>query len=341
MAKKDKIWKMLYACLWASLVSLFVFLFIAFLATSTTLKSSINAGLSPRGLSNLVFDIFLITLVLSYFGNKTLKDALIEIFEKLYSKNFPFIITGIGYSLLLIVFLVVTNFGYHPTSNPIPSTPYELTMLALTGFSFILIALGIFLLILGFYAKKSLEREVWFTLQKANKILDNLDKVDGLNKTDRKNLKHYIYLTYKNIKKKIGKGLNLESPNSEDVPDSELKYTFKYYLLFYIDYAGEKELHFLRINLQKMKDLVKENDKIDWSVLIPTLLELKEEITKHLEKINFILTYQKSSRQSEWILENKDTIVQVIVLIVPIIVAILTVYLQAYIQVYLHPPPKT
>ncbi len=77
-------------------------------------------------------------------------------------------------------------------------------------------------------------------------------------------------------------------------------------------------------NLQTMKDSVKENDEIEWSILIPALLELKEEITKYLKKINFKLTYKKLPRRSQWILKNKSTIVQVIGLIVPIVLFILT-----------------
>lgn len=125
VAKKDKIKNLINAIFKASFVSLFIFLFIAFLATSTTLKSSIYAELSTHTLSILVFYIFLISFVLFY--HRISETTLIKL-EKLYPEV-PFIITGIGYSLLLVVFLVVTNYGYHSTSRPIPSKLYELTMI--------------------------------------------------------------------------------------------------------------------------------------------------------------------------------------------------------------------
>jgi hypothetical protein len=69
-----------------------------------------------------------------------------------------------------------------------------------------------------------------------------------------------------------------------------------------------------------------QNDEINWKILIPTLLELKEEIITYLKEKNFNLTYQKSSRQWEWILNNKDIIVQAIGLSVTIILAVLTLF---------------
>ncbi len=220
----EKYKKLMYNISKASFISLFILLIIFYLSTLPTFKSSINKAFSPLSLSILIFYSFLITLGLLYkIGRDTLTNKLTNTLpklEKLYPEV-PSIIMGIGFSLLLIAFLVIINI---PPIAPIPSTVYGLILTALTGFGFFFILIGFLLLILSLSARKYLEGRVIFTLKKANEILD---KVEDKNQIDTKNLKRYIYLTYKNIKKKVGEELKLEPTSKSDgISTLDLEYTF-------------------------------------------------------------------------------------------------------------------
>lgn len=166
VAKKDEKLELMYNVSKASFISLFIFLFIAFLATSTftstTIKSYINAQFSPLKLSILVFGIFLITLAIPYNKIKILR-FLIRL-KKLYSEKIPHIIMGIGYSLTLVSFLAILNF---PPQLPIASTLYGLILMVILGFGlFIFVPFGIILFIVSFSAKMYLGGRNSFTLKK-------------------------------------------------------------------------------------------------------------------------------------------------------------------------------
>lgn len=181
-AKKDNIMKLLYNIFIASSIALFIFLFILFLGistlTPTTLKSYINAQFNSLKLSIFVLAIFFLALLFPYRGNKIqeILTILAPIFGKIYSKKIPHIIMGMGYSLMLALFLIVINFGFKSTGNPITLNPYELTVALLMALSFFLILIGIILFILGFYAKISLERKVYFT-GRSGWIVKNRDTI--------------------------------------------------------------------------------------------------------------------------------------------------------------------
>jgi ABC-type multidrug transport system fused ATPase/permease subunit len=308
ISKKDI--ELMYNFSKASFISLFIFLIIFYLS----FKSSIISGLSPHITSILMFFSFLITLALSYRGEIS-KDTLttLETLADLYPKV-PSIIMGIGFSLLLILFLLTMNIP--PIAPLTPLTVYGLFLVALMFFSFfIFIPFGFLLLIVSFYAKKYLEGQVSFTLKKANAIL--VDNVEDKNKIDTKNLKKYIYLTYINIEKKMGKLYTFD-----------LEYTFLNYLPYYIEFAEKEQLKSLKDNLETMLKLVNDvNDKneINWRSLIQEIKKLDDNIIRYLRESNFNLTNKKLPRRTEWILKNKETIVQVIGLIVPIILFILSI----------------
>ncbi len=164
MLSRSEIWikykKLMYNISKASFVSLFIFLIIFFLA----FKSSIIKALSPLSVSILIFGTFLITLVLS---SKKIPRATLTELKELYPEV-PSIIMGIGFSLLLITFVVVLNIP-----SIVNSKVYWLILIPLGVFSFILIPIGFFLLIVSLSAKKYLEGS--FTLNK-----DTIIQVIGL-----------------------------------------------------------------------------------------------------------------------------------------------------------------
>ncbi|NJD78904.1 MAG: hypothetical protein FIB08_17730 [Candidatus Methanoperedens sp.] len=303
----DKIMEMMYKISIASFISLLILLIIWYFSTLPTLKSSINA-LNSQTLSFLIFGSFLLILDLQY-GRKISKDNITKL-EEFYAKKFPFIIMGIGYSLILVSFLVTINI---PPKSPATSTVYGLIIMGLMGFGlFIFIPSGIILLIVSLSAKKYLEDEVSFTLKQAIEILE---QAKNKNQLDTKNLKRYIYLTYRNIERKF-RTLDLE-------------YTFLNLLPDYIEVAGEEQLKSLKNNLENMFNSVKqgnEKDEINWNVLTNVLLKLNDDIIRYLRETNFNVTERKISRQSQWMLRNKEAIFQVIQLIVLILTSILAYY---------------
>ncbi|MDD5473856.1 MAG: hypothetical protein PHU34_06870 [Candidatus Methanoperedens sp.] len=106
----------------------------------------------------------------------------------------------------------------------------------------------------------------------------------------------------------------------------DLEYTFLNYLPFYIEFGGIEQRRSLKNNLKTMLKSLEEKDEIDLKGLTSAILKLNEDIIIYLKKFNFDLTSQKLSRQSEWMLRNKDTISQAMALIVPIILFILSKY---------------
>ncbi len=318
--EKDNIMELKYAIAKASLVSFVIFIFIVFLATSTPLKSAMH-DLNNQTVTNIVLLSFLITLVLSGYEIKISMEALTK-WEKDYPKVSVNII-GIGCLLLLIVFLLIFDI---PPAQPPTSTVYGLILTALTAIGLVFfIPIGILLFIVSLSAKMSLERRAIFTLKKANTILDNIDDID---QEDTKNLERYVYLTYKNIKKKIG---NLELKSDGDLT-LDVEYTFFNLLPYYFKLADKEELESLKKNLEPMLESVNEKDKIDWRSLTPKLLGLNSGITNYLKEINFNVATHKLSRQSQWIREireSKDTL-QIIISIIAILATIAAIILAIF-----------
>jgi len=123
---------------------------------------------------------------------------------------------------------------------------YGLILMALTGFGFIFIPLGFFLLIVSLSAKLYLEGQVSFTLKKANKIFSQDKNKNQLDTKNRNNLKRYIYLTYRNTKRKFG--------------TLDLEYTFLNLLPDYIEIAEKEQLESLKNNLENMWKSVKQGN---------------------------------------------------------------------------------
>lgn len=306
-----KLKKDMYIISKASLISLFIFLFSAYL--SSILLPNLSIAERQNIVLILAFILFSIILVLSYVK---IPMKILTKLEEFYPEV-PFIIIGIGCLALLIAFSIVSKYPNVPDAPIV----YQFIGGILILLSIPFIPFGIILLIITLAAKRSLESRVFFTLKKANAILDN---VEDKNKIDTKNLKRYIYLTYKNIKTKIGKELKLEPPNKSDgVSALDIEYTFLNYLPYYIEFGGKEQLQSLKNSLETMLNSVNEKDEINWRSLTPVILKLNDDIITYLRESNFNLTYKKLPRRSEWILKNKDTIVQAIGLIVPIILFIL------------------
>ena len=301
-SKKD-----LYIISKASIISLFTLLFFSYDLISKYVESS--------HLWILTFSLFLITLALSYV--KIPMQILTE-FEKFYPEV-PFIIIGMGSLTLLILFFSIDVFFIPILFNPLLGYIFKYSLLLSL---FFIIPSGIILLIASLAAKISLEKRVFFTLKKASALLDN---IEDNNNIDTKNLKGYIYLTYRNIKTKIGKELKLEPKPKNNNSILDLDHTFLNYLPYYIEFADKEQLQFLKKNLETMEKSVNEKDELKWISLTPMLLKLNDEILTYLTDIHFNLTYKKLTRRSEFIFKNKDFIVQTIGVIVPIILFILTI----------------
>ncbi len=315
MMKKDEIIKLIYIISQISLASLLIFLISSILfSVFPSLESLIKIEIKHIFLIS-VFVPLLATLALSYIKIST---KILTKLEELYPKV-PFFIIGIG-SLLFIILLYIF---LYVSIAPTPAMPIMyFVAVTVTFFSiFVCFPLGIFLLIISLSAKRYLEGQVFFTLKKANVILN---QVEDKNRIDTKNLNRYIYLSYTNIKKKLGKGLNLKPFDKSEIGSTlDLEYTFLNYLSYYIEFGDIEQRQSLKNNLETMLKSVNEKDEIEWRSLTPAILKLNEDIITYLTEINFDLTYQKLSRQSEWMLRNKETVIQVIGLIVPIILFIL------------------
>jgi hypothetical protein len=257
MAKKDKIIKLFYTISMALFISTFIFLFSGI--SISILLSSLGSSIPVRVIFSTIVFIFVIILFLSYYFKLIIEyltklEEILTKLEELYFADVPFILMGIGCSALFIV--IIASMPHYVL--PAPGSFFG----NLLNFSIRIIFVGTLMFIIFWSAKMSVESRVLFTLKKANIILEKeLEKVEDNNQIDT-NLGKYIYLTYKNIKKKIIEGLSLESSKeSNSIPDSELKYTFKHYLPFYIANAGKEQLQFLKKALQTMKESIKENDE--------------------------------------------------------------------------------
>lgn len=209
---------------------------------------------------------------------------------------------GVGNLLLLIVFLLIINIPPPPFMAGQTPSMYGLILAVLILFGvFIFIPIGIVLLIVSFSAKMYLESQVSFTLEKANKILSRAEN-NQLDTEDAKDVKRYIYLTYRNIKRKFR------------TLDSE--YTFLNLLSDYLDVGRNLKLEPLKNNLEIMSKFVKEKDE---SGLATELLKLNNNIINYLKEIGFNLTDEKLSRQSSWMLRNKDTIINAIIMVLSVV----------------------
>lgn len=270
-----KLKKDMYIISKASFISFFIILLSAYL--SPILFPNFSFAEQQSIFLILTFSLFPITLALSYVK---ISMKILTKLEKFYPEV-PFIIIGIGCLALLIVFLIFLKYP-NPLDVPIVYK-FIVGISALLSIPFI--PFGIILLIITLAAKISLESRVFFTLKKANAILDNVEDKD---KIDTKNLKRYIYLTYKNIKTKIGKELKLEPPNKSDgVSALDIEYTFLNYLPYYIEFGGKEQLQSLKNKLETMLNSVNEKDEINWRSLTPMILKLNDDIITYLRESNF------------------------------------------------------
>ncbi len=250
---------------------------------------------------NKISNMGLILISIILFRNTKNKfDVLIKL-EELYP-TVPFFIMGLGYSMMLGLIYIEDELGIY-----------------LAILSFVFIFFSFILLIVTLFAKRSLEGRIHFTLEKAYRILD---KIEDKNNIDIKNLKRYIYLTYKNVKKRMGNGLDFKEHNESDA-FSDLEYILSNYLSYYIEFGGKEQLYSLKSNLETMLNSVNDNDEINWNSFTPAIIKLNDDIIEYLRDINFNLIYRTLPKQLEWINKNKDTLFQAIGLIIPIILFIL------------------
>ncbi len=264
-----------------------------------------NAETEARRIFEIVVFISIgITLITYYiYINKLYKHKytleLILSLEKSYPLV-PFFIMAIGYSILLGAYYI------KPSANFLSIS---------LGASKTIVLIGIGLLAITLFAKKSLENHVYFTIKRAIRILDGIEDKDEI---DINNLKRYIYLTFKNAKKKMGRRLELKAQSSD------LEYTLLNYLPYYLEFGSKKQLYSLKNNLEIILESVDEKNKIDWTSFTPAIIKLDDDIIAYLRENNFNLPYQTSQRQLKWITESKDTIFQAIELIMPIILFFLS-----------------
>lgn len=324
--KKDEIKKLIYIISQASLTSLLILLIFAFISSN---YPSFGNKIEDKYLYLIILVVFLVIVTLAYIENFT---KILTKLEEFYPKV-PLFLIGMGSLIFLVLFYITTFIPFFHTyvsslaKNALTLSFIELILflvLALISFSIFLIPVGIILLFISLFAKRYLEGQVLFTLTKANLILD---QVEDKNRIDTRKLNRYIYLSYKNIKSKFGKGLNLKpSAKSDGESPLDLEYTFLNCLPVYIEYGCIEQRRSLKKNLEIMLKLVKEKDEIDFRSLTSTILELNKDIRIYLKEVNLEFTPQELSRQSEWMLRNKDTIFQAISLIVSIILLILSKY---------------
>ena len=189
---------------------------------------------------------------------------------------------GVGFSLLLITFLVILNIPPKALITPLDS--YGKILIGLTAFGFFLITIGFILLIVSLSARKYLEGQVSFTLEKANeKLGEILGQVEDKNQRDTKNLnnfKRYIYLSYRNIERKFC--------------TFDLEYTFLNSLPDYIKVAEKEQLESLKNHIKIMKDSVKENDDINFKMFNNELIQLSNEITIFFKDNNLKIGKRRS-----------------------------------------------
>lgn len=260
----------------------------------------------------IIFSSFLIISFMSYRVRLSkISMKILTKLETLYPK-FPLLIMGIGYLILVILII----------SNDISS--WYMNILLILGIV-IFIPVGTFLFIVTLFSKRYLEGRIHFTLKKANRILDNIENESSI---DVNNLKRYIYLTYKNFKKKLGKGLELKVDNgSNGISKLDLEYTFLNYFPIYIKSCSTEQLNSLKNNIETMSTSVDENDEIrDWNVFTTAILSLNNDIITYLRENNLNLIYSSEMKLGR-IFKNKDLIsdvLKLIMAILPIIYYIIT-----------------
>lgn len=284
----------------------FVFAFVVFKFVSPNeLPSFANSLMVPLFLS------ILMTLYI-YSGNKITSKienfSLLTELKELYPIA-PLFIISLGFSFLLLSLVFSSKF------------------LMYSGLTFV--PLGLVLFFIAFLAKLSLEQRIYFNLKEANRIINKIDYTDK-NQTDIYNLKNYMRLAFKNIKERLGRGLELRT--CEDTNKcSKLEYTLINYLPHYIKLADKEQLESAKNRLHAMLNSVDENDKIKWKPFTTEIMKLTEEITAYLKDNNFYLTYRASSKEFEWIYSNKNLILKLIGLII----AIVSVYIQSQVTLRL------
>lgn len=297
----------------ASSISFYILMIIAvYFSTYRELFSfkSLNNVFNTQTIAVLIFFLFWFILALLYRIKilriiKKILSIIVTLneLEESYSKKDPFIIMGVGYFLLLVSFLIIFYISHYLSSlSPLDSLVLGFALLI----GFISVFIGTVILIVSFSAKAYLEGQVSFTLEKANNILSRIQS-NQLDTEDRKELRRYIYLSYRNIK--------------SNFRTLDLEYTFFNLLPDYLEVvAGKKEVESLKNNLELMSKSIKEKDE---SGLITELLKLNKNIISYMREIGFNLTDEKFSRQSSWMLRNKDTIINPIITVLSLVSTIL------------------
>ncbi len=145
---------------------------------------------------------------------------------------------------------------------------------------FILIIIGIFLLYMMYLIKSNYESKIYYTLHKADDILNKIDLDDKDYYRIREFNKYFIKFI-NNLDGKLKKGIKINNLLKEDT-SAPIKDVIVYYLPVFMKFASQKQIDSLRNRINLMSDLVEKNDEFKLNIT-SVIVEIYQDIKEFLE----------------------------------------------------------
>jgi hypothetical protein len=258
--------------------------------------------------------LFISTSLLIIFNKRP--DPVIDYLKTVDSK------TVIPVLLIISIFLTLLSYVFRKTKTPIANAIdkhqylkraynyYPILPLFMIGIGFLLVTffvfnklfstfggllfwVGIFLFYIMFMLKTYYENKIFYTLHKANKILNDIDPDNKKSDSIRKFNKYFIKFL-NNIDMNLKKGIKINDIIKEDklTINMPVKTAIIYYLPVFMQFGNKEQICSLKNRVKHMLPLVKNNNEFDLTVS-NIILDIYRDIEDFLKKNNFLVTEQK------------------------------------------------
>lgn len=255
----------------------------------------------------LIFSIFLIALIFVFAYYLKVQKA------NSNDKNHQYLKILYNYYPILPLFMISTGF--------LLTTFYIFNTLFST-LGLILFFLGFFLYYIMFIVKANWETKVFYTLHKANEILNDMN-FDNRKYNNIKEFNKYFKKTLNNIDRNLRKGIKINDITKEDNSSINIpvKSTIIYYLPIYMEFGNKEQICSLKNRISQMLTLVKKNDEFDL-IISKVILDIYKDIEDFLHLNKFPVTEQKRGFSLS-VLKDRDFLIFV-QSIISVIIIILT-----------------
>ncbi len=193
-----------------------------------------------------------------------------------YYPLIPFSIISIGF--LLMTFVIFNKF--------------------FLNFGMILTILGMGLFYIMLLIKTHYENKIFYTLNRANKILSDFD-VNNKNIHNIKQFNKYFVRFLYNIDRNLNKGIKINNLTKDDRKSSKeatidiaIKNTIIHYLPVFIKFGNKEQIDSFKNHLNAMETLVNQNDEFDLNIT-SIILDIYKDIEDFLYLHKYPVTEQR------------------------------------------------